>query len=153
MIQTMEIGRFLCGISSVYWRKYIEVKLKKIYIIQYAANQDVFFFQFRTSARKRGVGNTYPSILPSFHVFSFFLPFSLSVPFFSLLVTSLEVKSDRVLTGSWFCDNFFAMLTWQNMDQKLEEEMIDSEYNLPKVDVARCRYPYCIVWTPIPLIT
>ena len=34
-----------------------------------------------------------------------------------------------------------------------EENIMDAEDNYKKIDAARSRYPYCIVWTPIPVLT
>lgn len=39
------------------------------------------------------------------------------------------------------------------MDDNLQENKMDPEDNFPKIDVNRSRYPYCIVWTPIPVLT
>lgn len=39
------------------------------------------------------------------------------------------------------------------MDDKLEENTMDHEDSYPRIDVPRSRYPYCIVWTPIPVLT
>ena len=39
------------------------------------------------------------------------------------------------------------------MEDNLEENMMDPENSYPRIDVARSRYPYCIVWTPIPVLT
>ncbi|XP_058947407.2 transmembrane protein 222 [Pocillopora verrucosa] len=34
-----------------------------------------------------------------------------------------------------------------------EENIMDAEDNYKKIDATRSRYPYCIVWTPIPVLT
>lgn len=39
------------------------------------------------------------------------------------------------------------------MDEKLQESTMDPEDTFPKIDVNRSRFPYCIVWTPIPVLT
>ena len=39
------------------------------------------------------------------------------------------------------------------MDDKLDENTMDHEESYPRIDVPRSRYPYCIVWTPIPVLT
>ena len=39
------------------------------------------------------------------------------------------------------------------MDDDHQENIMDPEDIYSKIDVARSRYPYCIVWTPIPVLT
>lgn len=39
------------------------------------------------------------------------------------------------------------------MDDNIHEKTMDPEDNYPRIDVNRSRYPYCIVWTPIPVLT
>jgi len=39
------------------------------------------------------------------------------------------------------------------MDDNVQENIMDPEDKYPKIDVSRSRYPYCIVWTPIPVLT
>lgn len=39
------------------------------------------------------------------------------------------------------------------MDDNHQETIMDPEDSYSKIDVARSRYPYCIVWTPIPVLT
>ncbi|XP_031573908.1 transmembrane protein 222-like [Actinia tenebrosa] len=39
------------------------------------------------------------------------------------------------------------------MADNLEANIMDNENGLPRIDRARSRYPFCVVWTPIPLLT
>lgn len=39
------------------------------------------------------------------------------------------------------------------MESNSDEAIMDAERSFPKIDVIRNRYPCCIVWTPIPLLT
>lgn len=39
------------------------------------------------------------------------------------------------------------------MDKKLQVNAMDPVDNFPRIDINRSRYPYCIVWTPIPVLS
>ena len=41
----------------------------------------------------------------------------------------------------------------QEMADNPEAHIMDNENGLPRIDRARSRYPFCVVWTPIPLLT